>query len=55
MRTTGTWLVPSRLCRMRASSEVVTVFSVKGTPRALSKARPASQAEQAVLVYSVTG
>ena len=51
----GTEEVPASRLRASASSLLVSVFSVKGTPLADSMARPALQGAQSDAVYKVTG
>ena len=48
-------LSPLRRCRASMSSAVVTVRSVNGMPRLVSRVRPLPQGAQSSPVYSVTG
>ena len=55
MVSAGRLSAPVSFCKAAMSALELTVFSVKGTPRAVSSWRPLVQASHAVVVYSVTG
>src|SRR5665647_1683873 len=51
----GRELSPLMRCRASTSSGVLTIFSVNGIPRLVSRARPDPHGAQLLEVYSVTG